>query len=135
MPEAQNFLIPPRIMHDHAVRLILSFFSCFHFFFRGGGGGESFFLCLGEGRNAYIFPLPLTYHEGTIVTVFYTPHWHRAIFFIKLLYIVYLNHARTEGIHIFKSLSSHLVFKLVVDLRLVIVLRALEHLIGWLFLV
>ena len=69
-----------------------------------------FFLCSGEGRNAYIFPLPLTY-EGTILTLFYTSNWHRAIFFLELLYILYLNHTRTEGIHIFKSLSSHLVFK------------------------
>ena len=63
-------------MHDHAVRLILSFLFFFIFFF---GGGGSFFFCLGEGRNAYIFPLPLTY-EGTIVTVFYTFHRHRAVF-------------------------------------------------------
>ena len=45
------------------------------------GVRESFFLCLGQGWNACIFSLPLTYHEGMILTLFYTCRWHRAIFF------------------------------------------------------
>ena len=88
---------------------------------RGGGRGREVFFPLFRGRNAYICPT-LTYHKGTILTI-YMHHLHRAIYFIELLHftrVVYPNDTLTEGIHIFNSLSSHLVFNLFVGLRLAI---------------
>ena len=61
---------------------------------------------------------PPTYHEGTIIII-YMSHWHRAIYFIVNL-VVYCNDTWIEGIHILiVSLSSHLLFKLVMGLLLV----------------
>ena len=61
-----------------------------------------------RGRDTYIFPFPRPgIYEGTVLS-----YWHRAIYFIELPFR-YPRRIREQMVFtFFKSLSSHLLFKL-----------------------